>query len=145
MEIERKFLVDKIPSLNSLKSHEITQAYISVTPEVRVRKKGEKYYRTEKGEGAMIREEIEYEISMEEYEKGVELCEGRLLEKTRYYIPDAPYTIELDIYHGKHEGLVVCEIEFDTEENANAYTPKPWFGKEITHDISFRNKVLASK
>ncbi len=145
MEIERKFLVDKIPPLQDLKFHEITQAYISVTPEVRVRKKGEKYYRTEKGEGAMIREEIEYEISKEEYEKGVELCEGRLLEKTRYYIPDAPYTIELDIYHGKHEGLVVCEIEFDTEENANAYTPKSWFGKEITHNISFRNKILASK
>lgn len=145
MEIERKFLVRELPDLSELKSDEITQAYISITPEIRVRKKGEKYYRTEKGEGAMVRTEIEYEISEKDFETGASQSDGRIIEKTRYYIPDSPYTIELDIYHGKHEGLVVCEIEFDTEENANAYTPKPWFGKEITHDISFRNKILASR
>ena len=143
MEIERKFLVDKIPTLHGLDFHEITQAYISVNPEVRVRKKGDKYYRTEKGEGAMVREENEWKITKEEYEAGVKACDGRMLEKTRYYIPCGAHTIELDIYKGRHKGLVVCEIEFESEYDALSFAVPEWFGKEITHDIAFRNKILA--
>ena len=145
MEIERKFLVRELPCLEGIKSDEITQAYISTNPEIRVRKKGEKYYRTEKGEGAMIREEREWEITKEEYESGVMACDGRMLEKTRYYIPYGDHTIELDIYKGRHCGLVVCEIEFESEQSANSLVAPEWFGKEITHDIAFRNKILACK
>ncbi len=143
MEIERKFLVDKIPSLENLKSDEITQAYLSIKPEIRVRQKGDKYYRTEKGEGTLVREEIEYEISKEEYLDSFAKCEGRVIEKTRYYIPVNDLVIELDIYKGKHEGLIVCEIEFPSEQDAENFNLPKWLGKEITYDISFRNKILA--
>lgn len=143
MEIERKFLVDKIPSLDGLKLDEITQAYLSIKPEIRVRKKGDKYYHTEKGEGALVREEIEYEITREEYLASYEKCEGRVIEKTRYYIPTGSLVMELDIYKGKHQGLVVCEIEFSSEEEASRFEIPSWLGKEITYDISFRNKILA--
>ena len=145
MEIERKFLVKELPSLDGVKSSEIMQGYVSTLPEIRVRKLDDKYYRTEKDEGTVVREEREWEITKDEADKLFSEVKTNIIKKTRYYIPHGNYTVELDIYKGKFEGLVVCEIEFDTEENANAYTPKPWFGKEITHDISFRNKVLASR
>lgn len=143
MEIERKFLVDCLPTLVGLEFDEIVQAYISVNPEVRVRKKGEKYYRTEKGEGAMVRTEHEWQITEEEYLEGVSQSNGRIIEKTRYYIPYNALTIELDIYKGKHKGLIVCEVEFEGEDEANDFVAPDWFGKEITHDIAFRNKMLA--
>ena len=65
------------------------------------------------------------------------------IEKTRYYIPCETYTIELDIYKGKHNGLVVAEIEFPSEDEAKALVLPTWLGKEITYDVSFRNKILA--
>ena len=145
MEIERKFLVGKMPCLDGLELDVIEQAYISINPEIRVRKKGKKYYRTEKGEGAMVRAESEWEISEQEYLDGVGKSEGRIIQKTRYYIPLDTLVIELDIYKGKHEGLIVCEVEFDSEQSANAFVPPIWFGKEITQDIAFRNKMLALK
>lgn len=145
MEIERKFFVDKLPSLSGLKSDDIVQAYISINPEVRVRKKGEMYYRTEKGEGTMVRTEDEWQISEAEYLDGVSKSEGRIIEKTRYYIPLGALTIELDVYAGKHKGLIVAEVEFDNEMSANSFIPPSWLGKEITHDVAFRNKMLALK
>ena len=145
MEIERKFLIADLPSLDGVKYDEIEQAYISINPEIRVRKKGKKYYCTKKGEGAMVRTEDEWEITEGEYLDGLSKSEGRVLQKTRYYISYKSHIIELDIYSGKHEGLIVCEVEFESESEALSFEIPEWFGKEITHDISFRNKILAQK
>ena len=145
MEIERKFLIGTLPCLDGVRYDEIEQAYISVNPEVRVRKKGNKYYQTEKGEGAMVRTESEWEIDERAYLDGKAKSEGRILQKARYYIPYKSHTIELDIYKGKHEGLIVCEVEFESESEALSFEIPEWFGKEITHDIAFRNKILAQK
>ena len=63
MEIERKFLITEKIDLSNLKYDDITQGYITVDPEVRVRKKGEKYYLTSKSQGNLVRDEKEKEIS----------------------------------------------------------------------------------
>ena len=62
MEIERKFLVKELPSLDGVKSSEIMQGYVSTLPEIRVRKLDDKYYRTEKDEGTVVREEHEWVV-----------------------------------------------------------------------------------
>lgn len=145
MEIERKFLVKELPSLEGLPSDEIMQGYLSKIPEVRIRKKGERYYRTEKGEGTLAREEIEYEISENEATEALKGRIGRLIVKTRYYIPYGEKTIELDIYKAELEGLSVAEVEFKTVDEAMAFNPPDWFGEDITENIEYRNKVLALK
>jgi CYTH domain-containing protein len=144
MEIERKFLVNDLPRLDNLVFDEIVQGYISFSPERRVRKRGEKYYYTEKGEGTLFREEIEREISRDEYEELFEKCSGVYLEKTRYLIPlENSLVAELDIYKGKLSHLRVVEVEFKSLEDAKKFTPLPWFGEEITEKTEFRNKNLA--
>ena len=145
MEIERKFLVKEIPPLDGISSSEIMQGYISISPEIRVRKKDGKYYRTEKGEGFISREENEWEISKEEAEKMLKEVKTNLIEKTRYYIPYNKYTLELDIYKGVFEGLVVCEVEFYSVEEAASFVPPAWFSTDISEKIEYRNKILAQK
>lgn len=145
MEIERKFLVREIPNLEGLKCSKIKQGYISISPEVRVRKKDDTYYLTKKGEGMIVREEIEKEISKSEGEKYFSKIISNLIEKTRYYIKHDEYTIELDIYEGKFKGLIVAEIEFNTLDEAMAFTPPMWFGEDISENIEYRNKILAIK
>ena len=144
-EIERKFLVDKTPPLEAYPFEHIIQAYISVEPEIRIRKKGEKYFLTEKSGYGLVRKESEREISEQEFLEAYEKTEGRVLTKTRYCIPYDKYTLELDVYEGKNAGLVVCEIEFDNIDEANNFIPPEWFGKDITDDKNYKNKVLAEK
>lgn len=143
MEIERKFLVKEMPDLNGLAYDEIRQGYFSITPEKRVRQKGDKFYLTEKGEGDLVREEKEIEIDIKTAKELFEKSKTYIIKKTRYYIPYDKYTIELDIYKGRHAGLVVAEIEFETEEQALNFVPPNWFSTDITKDKSYKNMMLA--
>lgn len=145
MEIERKFLVGELPQLDGYLHSEIVQGYVSFSPEIRVRQLDDKYYRTEKGEGMIIREENEWEISKSEAEKLFKEVKTNLIEKTRYYIPYNNYTIELDIYKGKFKGLIVAEVEFDSLDEANAFVPPDWFIEDISEKREYRNKILALK
>ena len=143
MEIERKFLVKEVPDLTGVKYSEIKQGYFSLSPEKRVRQKDNKYYVTEKGEGDMVRQEREREIGKNEAEGLFALSKTYIIEKKRYFIPCGKLTIELDIYGGRHAGLVVAEVEFESEEEALSFSPPEWFGTDITKDKSYKNMVLA--
>lgn len=143
MEIERKFLVKELPDLQGIKYSEIKQGYFSIAPEKRVRQLDEKYFITEKGEGDMVREEKEWEIDKKEAEALFAMSKTYIIEKRRYYLPFGEYTVELDIYSGKHEGLVVAEVEFESERAALDFRPPWWFGEDITRDKSYKNMVLA--
>ncbi len=143
MEIERKFLIKELPDLTGVRFSEIKQGYFSIKPEKRVRQIDGKYYITEKGEGDMVREEREWEIDENEAQGLFNLSKTYIIEKNRYYLPYGEYTVELDIYGGKHKGLVVAEVEFKSEREALAFVPPVWFGQDITKDKSYKNMVLA--
>lgn len=145
MEIERKFLVGEIPPLGGVRKSEIVQGYVSFSPEIRVRQLDDKYYRTEKGEGMLCREEKEWEIDKETAEKMFNEVKTNIIEKTRYYIPYNGYTIELDIYKGLFKGLIVAEVEFNSLEEAKGFTPPSWFLEDISEKREYRNKILALK
>ena len=148
IEVERKFLIDETPDLNKLESDEIIQGYISRASdscEVRVRQKGKKFYLTIKGEGGMARSEIEIELSRKQFNKLWATTTGRRVEKVRYKIPYEGITIELDVYQGVLNGLVVAEVEFPSEKQSALFTPPEWFGREVTEDEGYKNKQLAMK
>ena len=143
MEIERKFLIEKKIDLDSLEFDDIVQGYITLDPEVRVRSKGGKYYYTSKSEGDMARDEREKEISAETYFSLMQDRNGGIVEKRRYYMPYGKYTIEIDKYCSHLEGVVVAEVESETMEEAESFTPPNWFGREVTCDARFKNKNLS--
>lgn len=147
-EIERKWLIDEFPvNLISNSSFEVNQIYLEVSnekDEVRLRKKGNRYFLTvKKGEG-IEREETQIEIPFETYNSlsCLQVCKDKV-KKTRYEIKDGPYTIELDFYKGNLEKLVTAEVEFNTIEESKSYIAPSWFGREVTDDKRYKNKNLA--
>ena len=68
---------------------------------------------------------------------------GRIITKTRYFIPYDKYTIELDVFHGVMEPLIMAEVEFSTEEEADGFVPPDWFGEEVTFDKKYHNVNMA--
>ncbi len=144
MEIERKFLISGLPAdLDAYPHTELEQAYLSPSPVVRVRKDGRNHTLTYKGSGMMAREEYNLPLNKKAYLHLLEKHDGRILTKTRYRIPYGPYTIELDLFHGVYEGLVIAEVEFPSVEEAEAFEPPEWFSKEVTYDKRYHNANLA--
>ena len=147
MEIERKFLIDKdnIPdNLNRYKYKDIEQGYLSTEPVVRVRKSNDKYTLTYKSKGFLVREEYNLPLTRESYEHLIAKADGNIITKRRYLIPEKEgLTIELDIFDGKYKGLVVAEVEFNTENEANSYVAPEWFGEDVTMKSEYSNSNLA--
>jgi adenylate cyclase len=145
MEVERKFRLQQPPDLSSSESDPIEQGYLAVGAdgEVRLRRKGEKTLLTAKRGAGLSRGEAEVEISAEQFEALWPLTEGRRLRKRRHVLPHDGLEIEVDVYQGELEGLIVAEIEFDSEEQARGFEPPDWLGDDVTGDERFLNENLA--
>ena len=143
MEIERKFLVKEMPDLNQYAFHCMEQGYLNTDPVVRVRKEDDNYYLTYKGKGLLAREEYNLPLNEEGYYHLVEKADGVIIRKKRYLIPYEKYTIELDVFEEPYEDLVIAEVEFESEEEANEFCPPEWFGEDVTFDRRYHNSQLS--
>lgn len=147
MEIERKYLIAKenLPdNLQSYPHHAIEQGYLSSNPVVRVRRQDDQYYLTYKSKGFMVREEYNLPLTEKAYLHLREKADGILIVKTRYRIPlPQGLTAELDVFHGKYEGLLLAEVEFESEAAAQAFTPPDWFGEDVTFSSRYHNSTMA--
>ena len=145
MEIERKYLIDKLPfDVTAYPSHKIEQAYLNTEPVVRVRRQDETYYLTYKSKGLMAREEYNLPLTKEAYEHLKPKADGIVISKVRYVIPEKDgLSIELDVFKAPYEGLLLAEVEFPTEEAAHAYQPPKWFGEDVTYSTEYHNSTLS--
>ena len=144
MEIERKFIVRDLDWHPSPPGTHIRQGYLCLDPgrSVRVRLSGEAAFLTIKGasQGAG-RLEFEYPIPPDDARQLLALCGAGLIEKTRYKITYAGCIWDVDEFHGLNQGLVLAEVELESEE-AVVELP-PWVGKEVTGDKRYFNLYLA--
>ncbi|MCD8396322.1 MAG: CYTH domain-containing protein [Lachnospiraceae bacterium] len=147
MEIERKFLIDVLPSdLHHYPFHQIEQAYLCTSPVIRIRRQDEDYILTYKGKGMMVREEYNLPLTEEAYLHLLPKADGNILTKKRYVIPlTEDLKIELDLFEGKFNGLQMAEVEFPDEETATAFTPPDWFGREVTCDPAYHNSNMSQR
>lgn len=147
-EIERKFLVRHLPAdLARFPHAQIEQGYLAIAPEgvqVRLRKTGETFSLTFKRGRGSAREEREAELTAAQFAILWPGTEGKRLAKTRYDVPLGDRVVEIDIYTGRHEGLIVAEVEFDDERSALAFQPPEWLGDDVTHDSRYSNQLLAT-
>lgn len=145
MEIERKFIPIELPEdLNQFEHHKIEQAYLNTAPVIRIRKQDDEYILTYKGGGMMAREEYNLPLNKESYYHLLEKADGNVITKTRFNIPIHDNLIaELDIFEGKFADMALIEVEFNSIEQANNFTPPEWFGEDVTHDKRFHNSYLS--
>ena len=150
MEIERKYLLSRVPeNLDQYKSYEIEQAYLSEKPVVRVRKRvtGDtaEYFLTVKSRGLLSHEEVESLIEEKTYNAFLAEASSNIISKTRYLIPLTAdkLTIELDIFHGLFDELIMAEVEFPDEAASNKFTPPDYFSDEVTFDNRYHNSNMS--
>ena len=112
---------------------------------MRVRKEDDSYYLTYKGKGLMAREEYNLPLTREAYLHLLSKADGNVLTKRRYLIPleGTELTVELDVFSGKFQGLVLAEVEFPDQASADAFLPPVWFGREVTFTGEYQNSRLS--
>lgn len=144
-EIERKYLVRTLPKdLDSCSYHDIEQGYLCTDPVVRIRRQDDAYFLTYKSRGLMVREEYNLPLTREAYLHLRAKTDGRLITKRRYLIPYGTYTIALDHFSSPREGLLLAEVEFQTEEEALSFTAPDWFGEDVTASSMYHNSTLST-
>ncbi len=146
IETERKFLVlDDSYKAQAVESHRIRQGYIAhdMGRSVRVRILDDKGILTVKGPfiGVGSRPEWEKEISLKEAEELFLICKPGSVDKTRWIVPAGERCFEVDEFHGENEGLVMAEIELESQDEA--FERPSWLGEEVTGDPRFYNGYLA--
>lgn len=145
MEIERKYLIEKLPeNLSSYACRIIEQGYLCTAPVVRIRRDNDKYELTYKSKGLMTREEYNMPLTKESYEHLLSKVDGRVIRKKRYMIPlDEILTIELDVFEGDLAPLILAEVEFPSEKMAMDFVPPKWFGEDVTFSTKYHNSNLS--
>jgi adenylate cyclase len=146
-EIERKFLVRRMPpDLKKFPHDLIEQGYLAAGRgglQVRLRKKGSVLSLTYKQGTKGAREEREVRLSLEQFNTLWPATAGRRLTKVRYDVPWKHHTIEIDVYRGRHDGLVVAEVEFDDQRSCADFEPPDWLDRDVTGKPKYSNVALA--
>ena len=146
IEIERKFLLTGTEWKRIASGTPYRQGYLNSTKErtVRVRTIDDKGFLTVKGISVgASRLEFEYEIPLGDANTLLdELCEKPLIEKNRYKIEHQGFTWEVDEFFGENDGLVVAEIELESEDQT--FDKPGWVGEEVTGDPRYFNSSLIS-
>jgi CYTH domain-containing protein len=145
LEIERKFLVKGVLWRNDT-GVLYRQGYLNreAARTVRVRVAGDAAFLTIKGKSlGATRAEFEYPIPLADAQALLSLCDGPLIEKTRFIVHHAGHRWEVDEFAGDNAGLVVAELELASEDEA--FVPPDWVGDEVTDDPRYFNSRLATR
>lgn len=160
-EIEYKFLVKDVLAFSKLtptSSEDILQGYLvppTNTAAIRVRISkfppnvddpvgtvyGEAFITVKGPAKGLTRDEWEVPIPVEDAEEMMKLCNGNIIQKTRYFFPLGEHTIEVDVFDGDLAGLVMAEIEVKSEDEKVEFPD--WFGKDVSTDHRFTNIAMA--
>jgi adenylate cyclase len=144
-EIERKFLIANDAWRAAVsRSERMSQGYLAGGPRasVRVRIAGDRAWLNIKGGGLVAaRAEFEYAIPAGDARELLEdLCERPLIEKTRHFVRHEGSEWEIDEFHGDNAGLIVAELELDSE--TEEFVRPAWLGNEVTHLARYYNVSL---
>ncbi|MCK5872838.1 MAG: CYTH domain-containing protein [Methylococcales bacterium] len=146
LEIERKFLLlnDDFKK-EAFKKERIVQGFLSSVPErtVRIRLIADTGFITVKGignESGTTRFEWEKEISKQEAEILLKICEIGIIDKERYFIKVREHTYEVDDFALDNKGLVMAEVELSSEHEL--FEKPNWLGEEVTGQKKYYNSSL---
>jgi adenylate cyclase len=145
IEIERKFLVKSDFKHLAVRKTRIRQSYFCIDPKRVIRLRitdeiGLLTFKSSPAKNSFSRKEWEFEIPLTEAEEMLDICLPGLIDKTRYIIPAGNHFFEVDVFHGKHEGLIIAEIELTSE--SEEFERPEWLGEEVTGNPHYYNSNL---
>lgn len=148
-EIERKFRVNAALWTPLNQGESLVQGYLSRDPERTVRVRvvgGDKACLTIKGlTRGVVRDEYEYPIPVEDAQAMLlTLCEGSVIKKVRHTEQHNGLTVEIDVFSGAHNGLIIAEVESETEQESLAIDSRlpAFIGEDVSADPRFFNSKL---
>lgn len=146
VEIERKYLVaDDTWRAAAGPGRHIRQAYLAASPDhsirIRIIEDREAWLTIKSGYRGIVRDEFEYEVPLADALAMLDLCQGGVIEKTRYRVSAGDRVWDIDVFAGDNDGLVVAEVELD-DETQHVAAPA-WLGQEVTGDARYQNSRLA--
>ena len=144
-ETERKFVVNGEFRHLAKKEIRIRQFYLAISPDktIRIRLTDSQAFLTIKGRSigkSISRSEWEFPVPLKDAEEMTALCLPGRIEKTRYLVPAGKHTFEVDVFHGKNEGLIIAEIELSSEDES--FERPEWLGEEVTGNPAYYNANL---
>lgn len=145
-EIERKFLVaDDAWRAAADSGRRLRQAYLADTGRaavrIRIEDDSRAFLTIKSATSGMTRQEFEYPLPLGDAEALLDLRQGSIVEKARFHVPHAGRRWEVDVYAGDNEGLIVAEVELESE-TAAAVLPA-WLGREVTGEKRYYASALA--
>ncbi len=145
-ETERKFLVKGEFRHLAVRKIAITQLYLSKDPQktIRLRIADDKAFLTIKTPlttESIARSEWEFQISVADANEMMKICLPGKVIKTRYLIPSGKHKFEVDVFHDKNEGLVIAEVELESEDQQ--FEIPDFIGEEVTGNPAYYNSNLA--
>ncbi|MCC6795094.1 MAG: CYTH domain-containing protein [Candidatus Hydrogenedentes bacterium] len=147
VEIERKFLVCGEDWGQTPRAEHCRQGYLAFGPPVAVRVRimgGVATLNVKTATTAISRHEFEYEIPMTDAESILATsCAGAIIEKTRHCVEYGGKTWEVDVFAGSNAGLIVAEIEIDSEDEP--FERPPWLGREVSGVPRYLNTSLCQR
>jgi adenylate cyclase len=149
-EVEGKWLVGEFDPSRAVERHVINQGYVAQDPNgtiLRVRRSDDLYTLT-------VKLEAERPIEKDFFDELWALTEGRRVEKERHIVPivgtillgsTVELQAEVDVFGGRHSGLIMAEIEVPTITHLNELRSRPpnWFGTDVTENNQYSNSWLA--
>jgi len=147
-EIERKFLVANDGWREGAdKGRRLQQAYLAATDRaavrVRIEDGVEAALTIKSANPGLSRIEFEYSLPLSDAETLTTLHQGSVLQKTRFQTHHAGHDWEIDVYAGDNEGLVIAEVEMESEET-EVELPA-WVGREVTGEHRYYASHLAKE
>ena len=146
IDIERKFLVKGDFRKEATHCVRIKQGYLAVSHGISVRvrimdTKGRLAIKSGYDDSGLIRNEWERTIPTDEAEKLLKICETRVIDKMRHYVPFEGHTWEVDEFYGENLGLLIAEIELVSV--TDSFSKPDWLGEEVTGQKNYYNSFLA--
>ena len=144
IEIERKFLLKPGVWIPRDAGTHIQQGYLSSQngPTVRVRVEGSMATLTVKGPTTgLSRSEFEYPLPLADARQMLDqLCQSSVIDKHRYRERHGRHTWEIDVFHGDNDGLIVAEVELESEDDVLEFPD--WVGQEVSSEARYYNSNL---
>jgi CYTH domain-containing protein len=155
-EHERKYLVRRRPpGLAAWPRERIEQGYLAVGPhevaggrthqEIRIRRTRRGSVLTLKRGAGPRRREVEVDLPAAAARALWPLTAGRRIVKDRYRVRTKDGVIEVDVYRGRHRGLIVAEVERGSLAQVRRFAHPAWLGREVTGERRYSNSELARR